>query len=353
MKSIWKFIFVTLWTTGLVVAAYIYGAKEQAANKQTIPEGTGITRPWALPLNNPETVPAASARYMRNDDIIYGVLVDGVYRAYPRWVMIAYHIANDTFGDIPVMLVQCEVCSSVSAFIPTVDKYTLNFIPCGLREGTFEICDTATLSRWSSFSGISHSGDLAGRSLTRIPVVVQTWKEWKTAHPRTDVILATENLKKRPHGRRYSDIGHMFIPPNFKMTAKLDDKRLGNNDLIFGINDLGRKKSVAVPLALIKIERKPYLYNFAGDKYLLIRFGDFSVTSFKLEDDASLKFRILPGYPPVLADDRGGKWNMFGMPEPGSKVKAKLEYADGYFAEWYEWVGSHPETEVAPRLQAL
>src|SRR5262249_53518853 len=141
--------------------------------------------------------------HMKDDDLVYGVVYGGRARAYPRWIMIGYHIANDTIDGQPLMVTQCEVCSSASAFVPTIDVPPfgpLAFVPCGFHGGTFQMCDITTNSRWQPFSGKAFAGLLKGKTLNRrVPVVVQKWKDWRKAYPDTDVVLASARLRDRPH----------------------------------------------------------------------------------------------------------------------------------------------------------
>jgi hypothetical protein len=345
--SIFKFSLLFLWMTVMVVAAFIFGYNSKKEIIQPI-RGTNVTRSFALPLNNPDVVSAAEAVHMHDEDIVYGVSVEGYFRAYPRWIMVSYHVANDTIDVLPIMLVQCEVCSSVSAFVPVVDTTILDFKPCGINFGTFDICDAVTLSHWSPFSGQAYSGPLMGKKMERYPVVVQTWKEWKTAHPKTDVVFATQNLKMRPHGRgKITEIGNAYIPTLFKPTANLTDTRMKYNDLIFGITN-SMNQSVAFPLSKIPGGKKPVIYDFDGDRYLLIKFGEFAVTAFRLPPSiANFHFSVLEGPPLLISSQEGGRWNIFGDADPHSKVKARLEYANGYFAEWYEWITNHPNSRIA------
>ncbi|MCH8820459.1 MAG: DUF3179 domain-containing protein, partial [Acidobacteria bacterium] len=74
-----------------------------------------------LPLNNPAVVPASMADYMKDDDIVAGLVVEGQARAYPQWVLVAYHVVNDTIGNAPVLLAHCDICSGTSAFTPRVE----------------------------------------------------------------------------------------------------------------------------------------------------------------------------------------------------------------------------------------
>lgn len=40
---------------------------------------------------------------MDDEDIVAGVVVDGKARAYPLWILVAYHVVNATIGEAPVL----------------------------------------------------------------------------------------------------------------------------------------------------------------------------------------------------------------------------------------------------------
>ena len=107
-----------------------------------------------LPLNNPAVVPASMASFMEDDDIVAGVVVNEQPRAYPQWVLVAYHVVNDTIRETPLMLAHCEICSGTSAFDPIVDGLdgkSLSFQIHGIANGTFSVYDYQTHTVWSPY----------------------------------------------------------------------------------------------------------------------------------------------------------------------------------------------------------
>ena len=162
-------------------------------------------RSFALPLNNPVVLPVPMATHMTPDDLVFGVIVKGQARAYPRWILLNYHVVNDVIKDEPIYLAHCEACTASSAFRSTLDavlKGTLSFMICGARAGTFEVCDNQTLSRWHPFTGIARQGRLKGAAMERIPVVLEKWKTWADRFPDGEVVHAHPILRERAHGRR-------------------------------------------------------------------------------------------------------------------------------------------------------
>ena len=55
-------------------------------------------------LTNPDYVAVEKADYMRPDEQILGVFLNGVARAYPTRILSWHEVVNDEFGDEPVLV---------------------------------------------------------------------------------------------------------------------------------------------------------------------------------------------------------------------------------------------------------
>ena len=308
------------------------------------------TREYSLPLNNPDTVLANEATHMKDDDLVYGVIFKNYARAYPRWIMTAFHVANDTINGKALVVLQCEVCSSAAAFVPEIKEIAyapIAFTPCGYSKGTFQICDNYTDSLWHPFSGLAFEGPLKGIRLhERIPVVTQKWKQWKENHPQTDVVFASGHIRQRNHnqGHEYG-VGEPLIPPELAKTADLSDVRLPPNALVFGVADYDLERTVAFPVKELAGEKQIVDYDLAGQRIVIVKHDEFAISGFYAPRDSG-RFRILKIKPFTIVDERGGHWNSFGLPTVDSKNQEPLKLVDGYFAEWYEWASAHPRSDI-------
>jgi hypothetical protein len=56
------------------------------------------------PLNHPESVPAAAATWLDDNDLILGALHNGEARAYPVFMMTLHHVATDRLGGDPYLV---------------------------------------------------------------------------------------------------------------------------------------------------------------------------------------------------------------------------------------------------------
>lgn len=61
-----------------------------------------IERDLFLAADDPRTVPAQDARFLRDDDEVLGLVVGGQARAYPVTMLAYHHVVNDVIEGIPV-----------------------------------------------------------------------------------------------------------------------------------------------------------------------------------------------------------------------------------------------------------
>lgn len=314
-------------------------------------------REYALPLNNPDTVPANSATHMEANDLVVGITHHGHSRAYPWWILSNFHVVNDTIvtnteGKVPVYIGLCEQCSGAAAFDPMIEELPdrpLIFQVSGIAAGTIEISDVQTVSQWHPFSGEAVSGPLKGRQLKPIPYVMERWDVWKEKHPDSDVVLGSLQMRRRPHGMSHGAlIGHPYLPDFFAKVSNLNDSRLPRSELVYGMKVGEEGAPIAVRLRDLK--KNGFLeLEHKGTPILLKLVGEFAVRAFIREHEGStLNFQ--PDYDNALflRDQSGSVWNELGEAIGGREAlkKTRLRLARGYLTEWYEWVSNAPQSDL-------
>jgi len=53
---------------------------------------------------NPEYMSAPKASFLRKEDQVIGVIVDGEARAYPLRIMSWHELVHDRIGDLPILV---------------------------------------------------------------------------------------------------------------------------------------------------------------------------------------------------------------------------------------------------------
>ena len=66
--------------------------------------------------DNPEVSSAHEAIWLKDDDIVFGIVVNGEARAYPRRIMEVREMINDTLGGRDLGIPYCTLCGAAQAY---------------------------------------------------------------------------------------------------------------------------------------------------------------------------------------------------------------------------------------------
>ncbi|MBA3296373.1 MAG: DUF3179 domain-containing protein, partial [Acidobacteria bacterium] len=161
------------------------------------------------PLRAPKTIPAAQAGWLRDGHIVFGTLVNGEARAYPKRILAWHEMAIDRLGGIDLTIVYCTLCGTVIPYESGAGGRRFTFGTSGLLYRSNKLMfDEETQSLWSALEGRPVVGPLAGSGL-RLPfhpVVTTTWGEWRRDHPSTTVLsLETGYERNYAEGAAYRE----------------------------------------------------------------------------------------------------------------------------------------------------
>ncbi|MEM9062220.1 MAG: DUF3179 domain-containing (seleno)protein [Pseudomonadota bacterium] len=145
--------------------------------------------------DNPTVSSAAEATWLRDDDVVFGVEVNGEARAYPRRIMEVREMVNDTLGGRHLGIPYCTLCGAAQA-------YFTDDVPDGVKRPVLRtsgllirsnkvMYDVETYSVFDTFLGHAVTGPLAekGVKLKQASVVTTDWGTWKAQHPETTVLV--------------------------------------------------------------------------------------------------------------------------------------------------------------------
>ncbi|MEM6489767.1 MAG: DUF3179 domain-containing (seleno)protein, partial [Pseudomonadota bacterium] len=145
--------------------------------------------------DNPEVSTAAEATWLEDDDIVFGIEVNGAYRAYPRRIMEVREMVNDTLGGRDLGIPYCTLCGAAQAYYTDrmpegVERPILRTSGLLIRSNKV-MYDIRTYSVFDTFLGTAVTGPLAdkGIQLEQASVVTTDWGTWKRAHPETTVLV--------------------------------------------------------------------------------------------------------------------------------------------------------------------
>ena len=293
----------------------------------------GVVKDGIPALDNPALIDAAKAKYLRDDDLVFGVAINGDARAYPLRIMGWHEMFNDVIGGVPLALAYCTLCGSGILYETKVAGRAKPFVfgSSGfLYRSNKLMFDRATLSLWNQFTGKPVTGKLAdsGIELVQRPVVIARWDDWRSANPATRV-LALDTGYKRDYGSGvvYQDY---FASKDLMFPALADQRLQKQKDYVFGIRRFGGAK--AWPLTAFG--KKPVINDAVAD-FPVVLLGNADTRSARAYERGMLTFAMKSG---KLRSDDGTIWQIDEefLTAPDGR---SLPRVAGSVAYWFAWDG--------------
>ncbi|MEM9627981.1 MAG: DUF3179 domain-containing (seleno)protein [Pseudomonadota bacterium] len=168
--------------------------------------------------DNPEVSSAEEATWLQDDDIVFGIEVNGEYRAYPRRIMEVREMVNDTLGGRHLGIPYCTLCGAAQAYFTDqlpdgIDRPVLRTSGLLIRSNKV-MYDVNSYSVFDTFLGDAVTGPLAEKDLQlkQASVVTTDWGTWKTAHPETTVLVEALALGRDFDFRNNRDANGPIFP---------------------------------------------------------------------------------------------------------------------------------------------
>lgn len=293
------------------------------------------------PLVYPSVVPAGDARYLDDTHVIFGIVVNGQARAYPKRILAWHELARDRVGGVDLTVVYCTLCGTVIPYESRVAGVTRTFGTSGLLYRSNKLMfDEETMSLWSTLEGRPVVGPLAGSGLELRPhpVVTTTWGEWKAEHPDTTVLaLATGFDRDYREGAAYREY---FSHDRLMFAVPRTDRRLKNKAEVLSLfvrGASGARVPVAVSADLLK--RNPVFHLEAGGR----RFVVFTTKAGanRVYEAAGHSFTSSGG---VVSDTTGAAWRM--SEDALETAGRRLARVPARRTFWFAWYAQFPDTAL-------
>ncbi len=157
-------------------------------------------------ISNPRTVAANQAKFLKKDDRVIGLSLQGHSRAYPISIMTQHEIVNDRVSEIPVAVTYCPLCDSAVVFDRRTPLGEREFGVSGLlyNSNVLMYDRAASESLWSQLKCEGVSGPAVGKKLSALPMELTTWAAWQSAHPDTDVLSIETGHKRNYRSNPYA-----------------------------------------------------------------------------------------------------------------------------------------------------
>ncbi len=255
--------------------------------------------------DNPEVTDVEGATWLDDDDVVFGIALNGEYRAYPRQIMEVREMVNDTLGGRDLGIPYCTLCGAAQAYFTDelpegVERPVLRTSGLLIRSNKV-MYDITSHSVFDTFLGKAVTGPLAEKNiqLNQAGVITTTWGEWKKAHPETTVLAEALALGRDFDFRNNRDADGPIFP-----VGDVDPRLSVHEDIIGAVTESGQ------PIAFQR-----------SKAFLALSNGD----TVKVEN---IELKL----------DGGG---IRAVGEDGADV-------GGHQAFWFAWSQFYPETRLWP-----
>lgn len=335
----------------------------------------GVPRDGIPSIDNPKFAAVSDApAYLRSDEPVIVLELNGAQRAYPLSILTWHEIVNDEVNGVPIVVTFCPLCNTSITFPRTLpDGRVLDFGVSGnLRNSDLIMYDRQTETWWQQITGEGIIGELAGTKLEFLPVAITSWDQFATQFPDGDVLLQPTSLDRHPVtgapiARNYSSppyAGYDSINSSpFLFDGPLDGRllpmervatvSLGELEVAYPFNFLAEN-----PVINDVVDEMPVTVFFddGTESAFTARSGNFSksgsTTLFgRTVGDRVLTFSVENG---VITDaETGSTWSKFGKALDGELAGAELEPVVHAAHFWFAWAAFSPETEIRDSTDSL
>ena len=302
----------------------------------------GVWRDGIPPLQSPKMIPAQQAGYLGEDNVVFGVAIDGDVRAYPKRILAWHEMFRDKIAGRELNGVFCTLCGSMILYDVTVGGVHHKLGTSGfLYRSNKLMYDQATKSLWSTLTGTPVVGPLVNKSieLRTLPMVTTTWGEWKKRHPQTTVLsLDTGHHRDYAEGAAYSDY---FATDRLMFGVPVLDSRLPNKAEVLALRAAGKPADpLAIAADFLAVNR--VYHDRVGAQEIVVLTSASGAN--RVYDSTGLRLESWDGLA-AARDSAGRTWRVTEdqLIGPGEATRGRLP---AHRAFWFGWYAAYPGTRL-------
>jgi hypothetical protein len=285
-------------------------------------------------VDEPKFVAPDAVDYLAPGDPVFGVVADGVAKAYPQKILAHHEIVNDELAGTNVAVTYCPLTGTVQGF----ERGETTFGVSGqLINNNLVMYDRATETWWPQILATSVPGpwneDPPVRSLREFRLVWTTWRRWRRHEPETRVLSTdtghARNYGSDPYGS-YNPRGGYYANGNLLFPALDGPDRFEKKTVVMG----ARTTDGAVAFLKESLRDRTLMTGELGDETVLAVYDPTLDTGHVYRNPDDREFRYDDGS--VVGPD-GTAHEPASVPLPGINT---------FDAMWFAWAGYYPETNV-------
>jgi Protein of unknown function (DUF3179). len=287
-------------------------------------------------IDNPTFISRDETEIVDPGDPVFGVVHNGVARAYPQAILVLHEIVNDTFGGENITVTYCPLTGTAQGFARGETTFGVSG---RLINNNLVMYDRATETWWPQMLATAIPGPWNEsptiRSLTPIRVKWTTWKQWQQRHPDTRV-LSTETGYAKNYGRdpygSYNPLRGYYADERLLFPALHQDDRYPKKTTVHGV----RTPDGAAAFHKESLRQAGVLSGAIDELSVIAVYDSELDTGYVYENPEEMTFTLERQQGQIIAPDGTGY-------APSSLPLTRMYSFD---AMWFAWAGYYPETAV-------
>jgi len=301
----------------------------------------GVRQDGVPPLNLPTMMTVRQATYLSDNDVVFGLVINGEAHAYPKRILAWHELLTDEIGEQSIVGVYCTLCGTVIIYNTEFNgvKHKLGTSGFLFRSNKL-MYDQATQSLWSTFLGEPVVGPLVNQNieLSTLPVETTNWGEWRRRHPNTKVLsIETGHARNYTEGEAYKEY---FADDNLMFPVLQHDKRLPNKARVF----IPRPKNFAAQPLAISVEylkrERIHQNQIEEQRMLIITESNGASRAYAIDDQQFKSYKD-----GRLLDKKDEEWKVNEDVLIGPEGH-RLTRLPGHEAFWFAWINVFPGTRI-------
>ena len=301
----------------------------------------GVRQDGIPPLRQPKMIDADEAGYLGDDNVVFGIELNGDARAYPKRILAWHEMFIDEIGGTEYAGVYCTLCGAVILYQTSHEGLRHRLGTSGfLYRSNKLMYDQDTQSLWNTTWGEPVIGPLVGKNirLERSYLVTTTWGEWKRRHPETTVLsLDTGHERDYDEGVAYRSY---FATDDLMFEISTSDSRLKNKDEVLALT-FPETTGDTMAIAADYLSQNRIYRNRLGQREFVVLTDDSGANRVYAVED--VEFIDYDGDARVT--DRAG--NTWMLKEDGLSLgERRLARLPAHRAFWFGWHAAYPDTTL-------
>ncbi|WP_336000554.1 DUF3179 domain-containing protein [Halorientalis halophila] len=286
-------------------------------------------------IDEPRFVEPSETAFLDGEDPVFGVVRDGVAKAYPQKILAQHEIVNDELAGTPVSVTYCPLTGTVQGF----ERGNTTFGVSGrLINSNLVMYDRHTETWWPQLLATSIPGpwneDPEIRSLREFRLIWTTWDRWHEHNPDTRVLSTdtghAKNYSRDPYGSYNPPRGY-YVRSDLLFPALNSDDRFDRKTVVMGM----RTPDGAAAVSKDGLRSTGQLTAAVGGTPVLAVYDERYDTAY--------------GYlnPDDRSFERSGTEFVDAAGTSHAPDALPLTRVHTFDAMWFAWAGYYPQTDVS------